>query len=73
MCYTQNFQQMSSGKLFDRLKWKLLFSFTDCTCSQLLQCAARKCDTHRTHTEPAAELPKALRRAFLLVFPSAKT
>lgn len=48
MCYIQNFQQMSSGKLFGRLKWKLFYSFAYCMCCQQLQCATVKCDTKTT-------------------------
>lgn len=41
----QKFQQMSSEKWFDRLKWKLFYLFSCCLCYQQLQGVTIKCDT----------------------------
>lgn len=66
MCYTQKFQQMSSGKLFGRLKGKLFYSFTYCMCYQQLQCATVRCDTKTTCRRVTARLEKGFAPGFSL-------
>lgn len=53
---------MSSGTLFDTLKWKLLYSFS--YCKEQLQCAALQCATKTTCCRVTQRLEKGFAPGF---------